>query len=73
MMQKVKKIEYYSNQMRRAWDLAGAARSKFKAYKRVCRRFSLKSEDSEANRVLLSQVKSSALKCEILTAHLVSC
>ena len=50
------KIEYYSNQMRRAWDLAGAARSKFKAYKRVCRRFTLKSEDSEANRVLLSQV-----------------
>ena len=50
------KIEYYSNHMRRSWDLAGAARSKFKAYKRVCRRFHLKSEDSEATRVLLSQV-----------------
>ena len=29
------KIEYYSDQMRRSWDLAGAARSKFKAYKKA--------------------------------------
>ena len=57
------KIEYYSDQMRRSWDLAGAARSKFKAYKRVLRRFCLKSIDSEATRVLLTQVKIN-IKCE---------
>ena len=55
------KIEYYSNQMRKSWDLAGAAREKFKGYKRVLRRFHLKSTDTEAHRVLLSQVTSSHL------------
>ena len=51
------KIEYYSDQMRRSWDLAGAARSKFKAYKRKLRKFCLKSIDTESTRVLLQQVK----------------
>jgi len=59
------KIEYYSDQMRRSWDLAGAARSKFKAYKRVLRRFCLKSTDSEATRVLLAQVSYLTSKCEL--------
>ena len=68
------KIEYYSDQMRRSWDLAGAARTKFKAYKRVLRRFCLKSTDTEATRVLLSQVLSLTFECEIPShKNLVSC
>ena len=59
------KIEYYSDQMRRSWDLAAAARGKFKAYKRKLRRFCLKSTDSESTRVLLQQVRLTLL-CEFI-------
>ena len=50
------KVKHYSDQSRRAWDLAAAARSKFIAYKRSLRRFTTQSTETEATRVLLQQV-----------------
>ena len=50
------KTKYYSDQLKSAWDLAAAARIKFIGYKKAMRKFHLRTSETEATRVLLSQV-----------------
>ena len=50
------KISYYETLMRQAMVEAGERRRLFIEYKRLCRRFHIKSVDTEQHRAVLQQV-----------------
>lgn len=50
------KITHYENLMRNAMVMAGEHRQAFIEYKRLCRRFHIKSVDTEEHRTILSTV-----------------